>query len=251
MLVISAGMQESGSAYLYNIINDLMAASGEADARRVKSKHRLDDILKWHNNNLVQFRLSHLIRLIRLSQREGSFAIKSHNGPTFAMRLLLMLGFIKVIYVYRDPRDVLISAIDHGKKLLASGENHTFAKMVEFDKAVANVCDWVKIWEEYSTLRRVLRVRYEELLANPRVIAERIVSYLGLTVTSSEIDQILWKYNKENENADMRGLHFNKAKVGRFKEELTVDQCRRIDELLGGKILRMGYKPTLDEIYAR
>lgn len=251
MLVISAGMQKAGSAYLYNVINDLMTASGKADARTVKSEHRLDDILRWHNNNLAQFRPAHLVKLIRISLEEGSFAVKSHSGPTPMMKLLLKLGLIKVIYVYRDPRDVLVSAIDHGKKLLAAGEDHTFAKMVEFDKALANLRKWVRIWEEYSAMRGVLHVKYEELLTKPRLIADRICSYLRLSVNASDIDQILWKYNKENEEADMTGLHFNKARIGRYKEELTLEQCQKINDSLAVQIPRMGYALLLDEDYGR
>ena len=46
MLVVSAGMQKSGSAYLYNIINDLLVVAGNADARGIKSKYKLDDIVQ-------------------------------------------------------------------------------------------------------------------------------------------------------------------------------------------------------------
>lgn len=241
MLVVSAGMQKSGSAYLYNIINDLLVVAGNADARGIKSKYKLDDILRWHNNNMAQFRPSDLIRLFRISHVEGSFAVKSHSGPTLMMKLLLKLRIIKIIYVYRDPRDVLVSAVDHGKKLLAGGENHTFAKMVEFEKALGNVREWVAIWERYWTMDGVLHVKYEDLLTSPNLVAKRIISYLTLTVDPSQIDRILWKYSKENREADMTGLHFNRARIGRYKEELSSDQCQRINEVLGLQISRMGY----------
>ena len=52
MIVISAGMQKSGSAYLYNIINDLLIASGYKDARKIKAEHDLNNIMQWHNNNI-------------------------------------------------------------------------------------------------------------------------------------------------------------------------------------------------------
>ncbi|MDQ3112240.1 MAG: hypothetical protein M3R17_20335 [Bacteroidota bacterium] len=45
MIVISAGMQKSGSAYVYNIINDLLVHGGHGDARQVKEKYKLDDVL--------------------------------------------------------------------------------------------------------------------------------------------------------------------------------------------------------------
>ena len=75
----------------------------------------------------------------------------------------------------------------------------------------------------------------------PNLVAKRIISYLTLTVDPSQIDRILWKYSKENREADMTGLHFNRARIGRYKEELSSDQCQRINEVLGLQISRMGY----------
>jgi hypothetical protein len=51
MLVINAGMQKSGSAYLYNLINDLLVSAGNANAREVKVKYGLDYLMQWHTNN--------------------------------------------------------------------------------------------------------------------------------------------------------------------------------------------------------
>jgi hypothetical protein len=53
MLVLSAGMPKSGSGYFYNIINELLVASGGGkDARWVKQKRALDGLMRWHNNNI-------------------------------------------------------------------------------------------------------------------------------------------------------------------------------------------------------
>lgn len=184
MLVLSVGMQKSGSAYLYNIINDLLAASGKADARTIKAKYGLDNMLKWHNNNLVQHNPYHLFKLIRISLAEGSFAVKS----------------------------------------------------------LKRVHNWIGIWEEYSKMKRVLRVKYEDLMMNPTAIVDRIVSYLNLSVNAQLIERILWTYNKENKEADMTGLHFNKGMIGRHRAELTTSQLRMINETLGKKIAAMGYQ---------
>src|SRR5690606_16937721 len=132
----------------------------------------------------------------------------------------------------RDPRDVLISAIDHGKKLVAAGETHTFAKMVDFDKALPNLLKWINIWEHYAATRGIVRVKYEDLLANPKTVIDRITAYLNLVVRPQDVDDILWKYNKENQQADMTGLHFNKAMIGRYKDELSKSQRIMMDESL-------------------
>ena len=148
-IVVSAGMQKSGSAYIYNIINDLLIKAGFTDARSLKLKYSLDDLMKYHNNNIGLLNKENLIKLLKIGFKEKKFVVKTHGGPITFLNLLMNLGLAKTIYIYRDPRDVLLSAIDHGNKILLEGENHTFAKMVNFDDALRNVKSWSKIFKQY------------------------------------------------------------------------------------------------------
>ena len=70
MLIISSGMQKSGSAYFYNVINEILVASGNGvDARQIKHNRNLDNLMKWHNNNIGALTLPKLIKLWRISLR--------------------------------------------------------------------------------------------------------------------------------------------------------------------------------------
>jgi hypothetical protein len=155
---------------------------------------------------------------------------------------MLSLRLAKVIYIYRDPRDVLISATDHGKKILAEGKNHTFAQMVDFDKAVASVKQWLTIWHQYSVMPNVLSIKYEDLMQQPAETCDRICNYLGIKISRKEMDDILFKYDKKNANADMRGLHFNQAKLARYKEEFTTEQLEKANTAFGPTMVKMGYQ---------
>jgi hypothetical protein len=242
MLVISAGMQKSGSAYIYNIINDLLMASGGEDARRIKEKYDLDGIMKWRNNNIGDLKKGVLIKLLLISFWERKFAVKTHKGPSRLLELGLRVGLVKIIYIYRDPRDVVLSVIDHGKKIIAAGENHTFAQMVRFEDALTAVMAWIKVWDRYFALDNVLKVKYEDLLAQPESTITVICKYLGIKVELQNVQSILWKYHRDNHGADMTGLHFNKAKTERYHEELSEEQLIILKEKIGDKITRMGYR---------
>ena len=242
MIVISAGMQKSGSAYIYNIINDLLVESGGVDARLVKEQHDLDDVMKWHNNNVGKLEKSLLKRLVKISKSDGSFVVKTHGGPTSYLNRLMWLGKAKTIYIYRDPRDVTLSAIDHGKKILEQGDNHTFANMVDFDKAVLNVRNWIKIYEAYNANKRVLCVQYEQIMQEPMATVKRLCQHLGIEVSDEKIQTILQTYDRKNPNANMTGLHFNKAKMKRYETEMTEEQRSKVKDVLGASIAAMGYE---------
>ena len=242
MIIVSAGMQKSGSAYFYNILNDLLIASNYQDARLIKEKYKLDDVMQWHNNNVGDLDNKLLYRLLKISYREKRFAIKTHSGPTKLLKRLLYFKQAKTIYIYRDPRDVLLSVFDHGKKIISLGQNHTFAQMMEFDIAFKNVKNWTKIWKNYSEMNSVLSIKYEDLLAQPVEIIHKVSSYLNLKVSDQKIQEILLKFDKNNENAVMTGLHFNKGIAKRYETELTEEQKQKFKSELGETILAMGYE---------
>ena len=137
MLIISSGMQKSGSAYFYNVINDILIASGNGiDARLIKKNRSLDDLMKWYNNLIGKLTLPKLFKLYKISVQEGTYVVTTHHGPNLAVKIMSKLGMLRIVHSSRDPRDVLLSAVDHGKKILDSGRKRTFANIIDFDNAL-------------------------------------------------------------------------------------------------------------------
>lgn len=167
-------MQKSGSGYFYNVINELLVESGNGkDARQIKQTRNLDDLMKWHNNNIGALKLAKLIKLWGISVQEGAFVVKTHSRPSLSVKILNKLGMIRIVYCYRDPLDVLLSAVDHEKKSLNKGESHPFAKLVEFDKALKKVKSWLRVWKMYAEMPKVLTVKYEEMMQDPVAVAKK------------------------------------------------------------------------------
>lgn len=234
-------MQKSGSAYFYNIINELVVAAGQADARQIKTKYGLDNLMKWHNNNIGRQYLHKIIRLWRISNREGTFVVKTHAGPSLTTRTLGRLGILKIVYCYRDPRDVLLSAVDHGNKILASGEDHTFAKMADFDTALRNVKSWLGIWKQYADMPGVMMLKYENMMENPIETTKAIERFLGVSVTEKKRQEIIWKYSKHNPARNQAEMHLNKAKTYRYQTEMTQEQKAMCQAAFGKYLKAMSY----------
>lgn len=241
MLIICAGMQKSGSAYFYNTINDLLIASGHADAREVKEQYNLASIMKGPNNNIGKPTITKLFPLLRISERTGTFLIKTHVGPTPSVHLLARMGKVRVIYSYRDPRDVLLSAIDHGQRLIDSGKFHTFASMIEFNEAARNVLQWLKIWNQYQHMDQALSLKYETMMESPFETIAQIEEHLSIEVHNDTKKDILWKYSRDNNEAIRDGMHFNKAITFRYKTEMNTEQLEKCNQLFGSYLKAMDY----------
>jgi len=242
MLILSAGMPKSGSAYLYNILNALLVEAGNADARKIKAKRNLEDLMKWHNNYIGELSLKKIIRLWLISIQDGSFAVKTHQGPKLSTKALNKLGLLRIVYCYRDPRDVLLSAVDHGKRILEDGGHHTFAKMVDFDKASKKVKSWLGVWKRYNNMTGVLMVKYEDMMEKPIENTKEIVEFLNISVTDKKLEEVIWKFSRDNPDGDRTGMHFNKAKTYRYKTEITEAQRTKCQEAFGDYLEAMGYE---------
>ena len=241
MLIISSGMQKSGSGYLYNLLNDLIIAAGKSDAREIKKRYNLADLMQQHNNNIGPLTWSKLFQLWKISVREKPFTVKTHSQPSPAAKVMSAFGMIKIIYCYRDPRDVLLSAIDHGKKSLQEGVDDTFSKMTDFDISLRNVHGWTQVWCQYNEIDHALMIKYEDLMSTPLDTLQQIQNFLATTVPTEKCKEILWKYSKKNESADRTGMHFNKAVTARYTTEMNEEQKKACQNLLGNELNLMGY----------
>ena len=241
MIVISAGMPKSGSAYVYNILNELEYTAGNSDARQIKVRYNLEHLMKWHNNNIGSLTFKKLFRLWQISLRHGVFVVKTHAPPTRASKVMNKLGMIEIVYCYRDPRDALISAVDHAKQIIDKGENHSFANMIDFDTAIDRVKGWLNIWKEYNNMSDVYMLKYESLIHNQADSVKEIENFLGICIDDQKRKEILWKYSKDNIQGERSGLHFNKAITKRFGSEMTQEQKKRCQMEFAEYLEQMAY----------
>jgi hypothetical protein len=241
MLVICAGMPKSGSAYLYNLLNDLHVAAGYRDAREIQMKYDLTHFMKPDNCNFGKSGIVKTWRLCRLARKERAFVVKTHAGPDLLARLLNRLDRVRIVYSLRDPRDALVSAVDHVHRW-NPGTKSVFTKMAEdFGFALRTVDSWLKVAREYQRMPGVQLVKYEELWGNPEDVVGRLQDFLGLSVDSKEVQGVLWRYSRHNPQVQRRFLHLNKAQCGRYVTELTEKQKARCRKRFGEYLAELGY----------
>ena len=241
MIVLSVGMPRAGSGWHYNLIHDLMKTTGCADAQDIRKKYGLQKILTEVNCNIGVLSLRRLAMVTLPTLMGNTFVIKAHAGPSSASRLLASLGLLRITYIYRDPRDAMLSAFDYGQRALEKGRPNAFSHLSDFDKSVDFMMEYVRIWEKWMNEKNVLVARYEDLLMNYEVESAKLVNYLNLDPTKPEVCAVIDQY-RPGANDGQQGLHFYKGKVGRYKESYTSEQKRILLTKLVEYLKRMGYE---------
>jgi hypothetical protein len=241
MIVLSVGMPRAGSGWHYNLVHDLMRTSGCADARMIREKYNLQGILTEVNCNIGVLSARRLGMVAVPALLGNTFVIKAHAGPTTASRLLQRLGLLRITYIYRDPRDAMLSAYDYGQRALQKGRPNAFSHLTDFQKSLDFILEYVRIWEKWMKERDVLIARYEDLLTDYEEESTRLVRYLGLNAGEPEVRAVVDAYRPEAAEGQ-QGLHFYKGKIGRFRDSYNAEELAILQEKLGPSLARMGYE---------
>jgi hypothetical protein len=241
MIVLSVGMPRAGSAWHYNLIHDLMQTTNCADARHIRVKYHLQNILTDVNNNIGVLSARRLALVAIPALMGNTFVIKAHAGPTAASRLLQRLGLLRMTYIYRDPRDAMLSAFEFGQRALTKGRPNAFSHLTDFQKSLDFIMEYVQIWEKWIKEQGVLIARYEDLLTNYDEQVTRLAQFLKLDANKPEVQKVLDAY-RPGAAEGQQGLHFYKGKIGRFREAYSAEQQRILADKLGPVLKRMGYE---------
>ncbi len=240
MIVLSVGMPRAGSGWHYNLIHDLMQAAGCADARDIRARFHLENVLTEVNCNIGVLSAPRLASVAVPALLGNTFVIKAHAGPTPASRLLAAAGLLHITYIYRDPRDAMLSAFDYGERGVRRGRPNAFSHLTDFDKSLAFISDYIHIWEKWTREKNVLIARYEDLLTNYDVESRRLADYLGLKSGQPGVREVIEHYRPEQVEGK-QGTHFFKGKVGRFRDVYSIEQQRVLAERFAVFLPKMGY----------
>ena len=240
MIVLSVGMPRAGSGWHYNLIQDLMKTTGCADAREIREKYSLQKVLTEVNCNIGVLSARRLALVTMPALLGNTFVIKAHAAPTSASRLLSTLGLLRITYIYRDPRDAMLSAFDFGQRALTKGHPNAFSHLSDFEKSANFMMEYVHIWEKWMKEKNVLIARYEDLLTDYDVESAKLLKYLKLNGNKPEVQEVIEKYRPDVAEGQ-QGLHFYKGKIGRFREAYNEEQKAVLKEKLGAYLAHMGY----------
>lgn len=242
MIILAVGMPRAGSGWHYNLVHDLMETTGCDDAREIREKYGLQSILTEVNCNIGVLSARRLIMVTRPALLGHTFVIKAHSAPTVWARALIQGGLMRTTYIYRDPRDAMLSAFDYGKRVLEKqGRPNAFSHLTDFNKTLDFFTEYVEGWEKWMQVPGVLTVRYEDLLQTYDQEAGKLVQFLGLNPNGEAVRAVVDKYHPGGQVQGQQGTHFFKGQVGRFRERYSAEEQRILAEKFGRYLGKMGY----------
>uniref|UniRef100_A0ABM5G7K4 Sulfotransferase n=1 Tax=Pogona vitticeps TaxID=103695 RepID=A0ABM5G7K4_9SAUR len=237
---------KSGTVWTQNILS-LIYYEGH---RNGTEERETIDRMPWLDYNL---------RNVDFSKRESPRLIACHL-PYYLVPKGLRNGKGKVIYVLRNPKDVLVSYY-HFSKFSRKVEEIDFEVLMErfLDGKVmaGSWLDHVEGWSAHRDDFNILFLTYEEMKKDLRGSVLKICSFLGKKLTEEEVDAVVdnatfdkmrkdRRANYENMESDIvdhtRGGFLRKGIVGDWKNTMTVAQNERFDHVFKKRMEKLPFK---------
>jgi hypothetical protein len=245
MIILAVGMPRAGSGWHYNLVHDLVVASGGQDAREIRRRFLLQPILTEVNCNIRTLSLKRLLPVLVPSRLGNTFAIKTHSGPTSMALRMMRNRQMRVTYIYRDPRGALLSAIEYGQRARAAGRQNVFSELATFEDALKFMKNYLRIWSEWMAIVPIHSLRYEDLLANYDAEAGRLATFLNADPAQPDVKEAIEFYRSEHgakgAKAETKGLHFQHGQAERFREALTPAELEQASQAFAPYLAQMGY----------
>jgi hypothetical protein len=239
MLIVSVSAPRAGSSWYYQMITTLLLAAGHQDAEALREKHNWLFPGATRNMNIGTLYGAKLLRLTALSMAFGTFAVKTHAKPTRMLRILSRSRFAKSIFIYRDPRDRLVSIMNIAVKQREAGMmDRSFAHVQGFEDALKAVTTSYKHFNMWQKNPETMLIRFEDLVLNRNPEMKRTADFLGLKLSKETVATALAVF--DDATSKERG-HFVSGKIGNYKTVLTPEQIQQTNTVLAEDIVKLGY----------
>jgi hypothetical protein len=192
--------------------------------------------------------------------QDAYLIVKEPNGSVGASVLMEALPESRMVFLMRDPRDVVASRLDATRRGGWTGQErdlstperlNAFTRHLAEDY-LASVSQVEAAYEAHSPGRKAF-VRYEELRADAVGVLGAIYAELGMEVDAPQLEAAAAEHGWENipESEKGEGKFHRKATPGGWEEDLTPEQVRIVEEVTAGVLLRYyqeGYHPEAPSI---
>lgn len=181
----------------------------------------------------------------------GHLVIKEPHGSVGAPLLSEALPESRMVFLVRDPRDVVSSALDGSRKGSWIDQRGRALSMAEEDpdafveaRANAYQRDVGNAWQAYEAhAGPKALIRYEDLRTDTFGEMKRIYSDLRVDVEGQNLEDVILRHSWENipQEDKGQGKFYRKASPGGWREDLTPTQIETVERTTA---------PILEEFYS-
>ncbi len=211
MILLSNSLPKTGSTLLASYQEDILQAANVKSGQDVLHARHGGRFIRRPTNEA-------LLDLYKIDSQSGSVVVKCHWAPHLKLKLYCRLPNVRMTMAYRDPRDMILSMIDHGKRtregLDPSGAFADCSNVIDLVSYVSKFLNQLDFWMKKNYVHSV---RYEDLMADPFRVLKDMNAFLGWEVSDACLRNIIEK----REGSKATSHNFNKGTTERWRTEMN------------------------------
>jgi chitin disaccharide deacetylase len=234
LIIMSNGMVKSGSTLLTHYMIDMLKRAFPDNGQEALVRAIRTGKLTGTGYYVRRLGQRGLALLEQIAGQEGPIVVKIHSDTRPLLTEALRSGRVKMTFTHRDPRDTILSGIDH----CIRSKGTQFPEYTSVENALGRARWWAQIACNWISSGLPHVVRYTDLVSNPVAELARLASYLCLNGTSEMLEDIVAR-----ERAGRRhGVHqFNRGELHRYQKEMSPEHQALCRAQLGSLLDALGY----------
>ncbi|GGF87492.1 hypothetical protein GCM10007301_54230 [Azorhizobium oxalatiphilum] len=179
MIYLCYGVTKSASTFLYQITEEIFSASGLGFCRL---SH--DGPLQMSNHyDTID---PSLITRIAESAGERPVVLKTHGALHPGVADMIAAGEVLASASIRDPREIALSMVDHGRRARANGEQ-AFAEVFDPTEALFALDMQIEIFTRWAGVPQTEVFTYNEICFDTEATIRRLARQIGTSVDPARI----------------------------------------------------------------
>lgn len=225
MLIVSNGAFKSGSTWVTLIVGRL------GEYAKVPADY-CD--AQWMHDTVPPPRVPDFLREVDCAGTD--YLLKAHYKPSDGLReAFLAVPSARILNIYRDPKDVLVSAYFHYRRI--EGFSGTFAEFFTHraERLVRSLAQYHLYWDPFGVEDRIFLTTYEKLHRSFADEVFRLGAFLGRELTEEQIaairDDTEFSKLQHKGNKNRPSKFFRKGVMGDWLEHMTPEQGALVDRI--------------------
>lgn len=199
---------------------------------------------------------SFLNRVLKTHAPATSLVLKEPHMTMFFPSLWQLIPESKFVIIMRDPRDIVASMLDVGKKLADGGSDHLFnsGNIEDISKSLAQFYGpaYKEATQNEAFAKAICWIKYEDLVREPETTMDKLRAFTGLKLEDFDAARPTDRSSLGNaEGADRLrpwttekmapGKSISTDSVGRYRSILTEEQTKTVEQTVPQLMKLFGY----------
>ena len=205
---------------------------------------------------------SFLDHVLKTHAPATSLVLKEPHMTMFFPSLWKLIPEAKFVIIVRDPRDIVASMLDVGKKMAEGGSDHLFnsGNIEEIAKSLAQFYGpaYKEATQNKTFAKAICWIKYEDLVRDPDTTIDKLRAFTGLELAgfnaanptdrstldkAESIDRLRpWTTEKM-----APGKRISADSIGRYANILTDEQIKTVEQTVPQLMKLFGYLETSED----